>query len=186
MKPDLENDMFFLKKVRNNEILVYEDGKVINNKTKRKLGSNPNGGYIRIGFKDYEINKIRLIQVNRLVWLAFNGPIPEGITINHKNGNKIDNRLDNLELATYSEQTLHAFKLGLNKVSDYAKEESSKRWSGENNCNSLITNEKAREIREDYNLNPRPYSKMAREYNLPRCTISSIVKGQSYKGEHIL
>lgn len=50
---------------------------------------------------------------HRLVWLHFRGPIPEGLTINHKSGNKANNRPANLELATYSEQRLHAVqKLG--------------------------------------------------------------------------
>ncbi len=46
---------------------------------------------------------------HRVVWTYFNGqPIPPGITINHKNGIKNDNRPSNLELATYSEQRRHA------------------------------------------------------------------------------
>lgn len=47
----------------------------------------------------------------RLVWLHFNGPVPQGLTVNHKNGKKPDNRPANLELATYSEQRLHAVKV---------------------------------------------------------------------------
>lgn len=47
----------------------------------------------------------------RLVWLHFNGPIPQGLTINHKDGRKSNNRPKNLELATYSEQRLHATRV---------------------------------------------------------------------------
>lgn len=46
----------------------------------------------------------------RLVWLHFNGRIPQGLTVNHKNGAKAINRPDNLELATYSQQRLHAIQ----------------------------------------------------------------------------
>lgn len=47
----------------------------------------------------------------RLVWLHFNGPIPQGLTANHKDGVKDRNHPDNLELATYSEQRLHAVQV---------------------------------------------------------------------------
>lgn len=43
--------------------------------------------------------------VHRLVWSAFNGPIPEGMQINHINEDKTDNRLENLNLMTPKENT---------------------------------------------------------------------------------
>lgn len=48
---------------------------------------------------------------HRVVWTYFNGPIPPGLTINHKNGQKDDNRPCNLELATYREQRKHALEV---------------------------------------------------------------------------
>lgn len=45
---------------------------------------------------------------HRLVWRHFRGPIPKGLTVNHLNGDWKDNRPDNLELATYAEQQVHA------------------------------------------------------------------------------
>ncbi len=47
---------------------------------------------------------------HRLVWYHFKGPIPDGLTINHRSGNKANNRPSNLELATYSEQRNHAIQ----------------------------------------------------------------------------
>lgn len=45
---------------------------------------------------------------HRMVWVWMHGPIPSGLTVNHLNGIKDDNRPANLELATMSEQRRHA------------------------------------------------------------------------------
>lgn len=50
---------------------------------------------------------------HRLVWQHNHGDIPDGLVINHKNGLKDDNRPSNLEVATYSENTKHAYRTGL-------------------------------------------------------------------------
>lgn len=51
--------------------------------------------------------------IHRLVASAFL-PNPEGkATINHKDGNKSNNHIDNLEWATYSENVQHAVQNGL-------------------------------------------------------------------------
>ena len=51
--------------------------------------------------------------VHRLVGMAFI-PNPENKPcINHKDGNPQNNHVDNLEWVTYSENTLHAYRIGL-------------------------------------------------------------------------
>ena len=45
---------------------------------------------------------------HRIVWTHIHGSIPNGLTINHRNGEKADNRPENLELATQSQQRRHA------------------------------------------------------------------------------
>lgn len=47
-------------------------------------------------------------KVHRLVAAAFIGPCPEGKEVNHKNGDFFDNRAENLEYVTRSENMLHA------------------------------------------------------------------------------
>ena len=51
--------------------------------------------------------------VHRIIWESVNGQIPDGLQINHKNGVRTDNRIENLELVTPSENTKHAYRLGL-------------------------------------------------------------------------
>jgi len=51
--------------------------------------------------------------IHRLVALAFIGePGPEQV-INHINGNKADNRVENLEWVSQAENGLHAYRIGL-------------------------------------------------------------------------
>jgi len=46
--------------------------------------------------------------VHRLVWEAFNGQIPGRLEINHKNLDRADNRLENLELVSHQQNIQHA------------------------------------------------------------------------------
>lgn len=54
-------------------------------------------------------------KVHTLVAECFLGPRPDGYDINHKNGIKTDNRLENLEYCTRAQNTQHAYNLGLAK-----------------------------------------------------------------------
>ena len=58
-------------------------------------------GYYQVGLCKNSIEKKYL--VHRLVWIAFNGIIPEGLQVNHINEVKTDNRLSNLNLMTAKE-----------------------------------------------------------------------------------
>lgn len=60
-------------------------------------------GYYQVQLYKNSIGKMYI--VHRLVWIAFNGPIPEGLQVNHINEIKIDNKLENLNLMTPKENT---------------------------------------------------------------------------------
>ena len=40
----------------------------------------------------------RVVMAHRWLWEQARGPIPEGMHIHHRNGDRLDNRLDNLEM----------------------------------------------------------------------------------------
>lgn len=61
------------------------------------------------GYSVVNIGKFRTQYVHRLVCVAFIGEIHYKMTVNHKDGNKQNNRADNLEIMTYQENHLHAF-----------------------------------------------------------------------------
>jgi hypothetical protein len=51
--------------------------------------------------------------VHRLVAMAFVPGYEDGLTVNHINGNKLDNSPENLEWVTLSENTKHQWRTGL-------------------------------------------------------------------------
>jgi predicted DNA-binding protein (UPF0251 family) len=51
--------------------------------------------------------------VHKLVATSFLGPVPDGFQINHKDGNKLNNRLENLEYVTAQQNIQHAHDTGL-------------------------------------------------------------------------
>jgi hypothetical protein len=70
-----------------------------------------NRGYEHTGIYYTKANnqtERKWLSVHRIVYEAFNGPIPQGLEINHKDGNRLNNRLSNLEAITKSENQYHA------------------------------------------------------------------------------
>jgi len=60
----------------------------------------------------YEVKKA----VHRAVWEAFNGPVPNGMVIDHINQDKLDNRLSNLRLTTKSGNSHNTNRRGIHRV----------------------------------------------------------------------
>ena len=70
-----------------------------------------NGRYLQVKVMRKGVRKYAAAA--RLVWHHFKGAIPPGLTVNHKDGKKTNNRPNNLELATPKQQTQHLYqKLG--------------------------------------------------------------------------
>ena len=95
-----------------NLYLIYDDGKVWSIKRRRFLKYEiNNAGYARVAL--YKNDKIVHKFVHRLVAEAFI-PNPENKPyVNHKDGVRYNNRIENLEWVTPSENTQHAVDTGL-------------------------------------------------------------------------
>lgn len=104
---------------------------------------------------------------HRLVWYHLNGPIPEGLTINHKNGIWSDNRPENLELATYSQQIVHARTVLLRGRLNQ---------NGERNSMAKLTSNDVAQIRARRATGERLES-IARDYPVRMQQISRICRG---------
>lgn len=79
--------------------MIDEDGNIFNRKTRRQLKNFvSSGGYFMVGlYIDGErFNRF----VHRLVYGSFVEKIPEGLQIDHKDQNKLNNYIYNLRLAT--------------------------------------------------------------------------------------
>lgn len=68
-------------------------------------------GYVQYGLSANGVEKWFL--AHRLVALHFLSPDPERPVVNHRNGDKADNRVDNLEWSTLAENNRHADARGV-------------------------------------------------------------------------
>jgi hypothetical protein len=91
----------------NNNYSVCENGHVYGIHGKI-LGSKSSCGYIQVGL--YKNGKINTLLAHRLVWEGCVGPIPEGMQINHKDGDRTNNKIINLEVCTAKENINHSWE----------------------------------------------------------------------------
>ena len=67
------------------------------------------------GYRTISLNKNHVEYTfceHRCVWVWLNGAIPDGYEINHIDAERGNNRIENLELVTHSENMRHAVKIG--------------------------------------------------------------------------
>jgi len=102
--------------------------------------SNHSIGYLVVGL--CKKGKAEIYLIHRLMAFTFLGLSDDKLTVNHINGIKSDNRLENLELLTHSQNNYHGCRLGLftTKLSFRKAENIRKRFkNGERNRKKLAS-----------------------------------------------
>ena len=96
-------------KIYKNKYLVFENGVIFNLNAKELKGMIDKAGY-----REVNING-KFERVHRIVSICFIENPENKPCVNHKDGNKLNNDISNLEWCTYSENTKHAYENGLEK-----------------------------------------------------------------------
>lgn len=153
--------------------LVSSEGEVRHKTPRRGAGIRKpyvgkcSGGYARMclsrKLEDGSFERANPTMVHRLIWQSFNGPIPDGFVINHKNGIKHDNRLSNLEIVTPSENTKHAFDV-LGRVHPL---------QGSKNNKAILNEDKVVEIRRRIAAGESK-DRLAQEYGVTRMAVWNV------------
>lgn len=87
-------------------------GEIKSSYTNKILKPNhENTGYLTVAL--YKSSKVRRCKIHRIVAETFIANEHKKPVVNHKNGDKTDNRVQNLEWATHKENMQHAFATGL-------------------------------------------------------------------------
>lgn len=134
-----------------------------------KLTKDRNGYMcINLNIKNSRKRKFKLI--HRLVAIHFLNNFGNKKEVNHIDGIKSNNNVNNLEWCTRSENQLHAFKCGLDKPK-----------KGELNGNSKLTWECIKFIREAKINKSHNGRQLAKLYNISTSNISSIQKNKIWK-----
>jgi hypothetical protein len=112
----------------------------------------------------------RMITVHRAVALAFLGPRPPGKQINHRSGDKRDNRVVNLEYVTGLQNIRHARAAGLFAANQPR---------GQRHGMSRLTEDQVRQIRSLQGTTT--LVELARRYGVAKQTVHHVVRRRTWQ-----
>ncbi len=147
-------------------------GRIRNIKTNRILKTSVNSrGYESILLSLGSKGNIRCIVMHRVIAQLFL-PNPDNLpVINHIDGNKLNNKLENLEWCTYLENSRHALEAGLFNPP-----------TGTRNGSSKLTEEDVIFARENYKPRDKECgaNALARKFGVSKTTMLSALKGNTW------
>ena len=123
-------------------------------------------GYAQVHLRDWPRNMPAGL-VHLLVARAFMGDPPPGHEVNHKDDNRMNPRLDNLEYVTRSENQLHAYRVNMRPpVSN----------KGEAAGRAKLTNLQVQNIRDRYQTGKISQQTLANEFGIHQTMVGFIVR----------
>lgn len=129
-----KNQEFFYNLILENRVEINDESTVIKIDGKQlKIFKSKNNGntddyYLGIYYQGHRTLLHRFVYMYHTKQM-----IPNNLFINHIDGNKTNNHINNLECVTTSENVKHAYRTGLNVVTESTRKKRSKRMSGSNN-----------------------------------------------------
>ncbi|MCW6682046.1 NUMOD4 motif-containing HNH endonuclease [Aerococcaceae bacterium NML160702] len=149
----------------NERYKIYDDGRVeqlSGGEYKPKAQYDKGDGYMTVNlYKAGERHKAHT--VHRLVAMHFMPTENTGLVVNHKDGDKKNNNVSNLEWVTRKENSAHAVKHGLH------------------NSSALFTDKQVIEMRYAFDNGYRNIGQLAEDYGASRNVIKGIVERKTYK-----
>lgn len=160
----------------NNKYEASNIGRFRNAATKKVLKQFENlHGYMILQARPEKYKTVN-VRIHRAVAEAFFGKCPDGYVVNHKDGNKHNNNIENLEYVTSGENNQHALDNGLRRVS--TGENAAK---GESHGKAIITESdvyKILKIRDEKGYGCR---KIAKTLGINRGIVNGILTGRTWK-----
>ena len=129
-------------------------------------------GRVKLCAMDGAVATSRNARVHRLVATAFIPNPKRKRTVNHLNGIKTDNRVENLEWATHSENHLHAYRVLGNP---------GRGPRGERAHLAVLSWEKVRSIRGEYACGQVTQRELAAKYAVSRRTVRDVLNGRTWR-----
>lgn len=155
---------------------IDECGNIFNRDGKRLKPCRNKKGYLKVYL--YNDSGRKCMSVHRLVAQAFI-PNPNNLPeVNHKDTNKNNNVVSNLEWCTGSENIKHAIQKGIHFIPT---------GCGEDSTNHKLTWEQVNFIREHYKFRDKKYNsvQLAKMFNVRPETVRAVVNGTSWREEKL-
>ena len=128
-------------------------------------------------------NKRHKRLVHRMVLSTFVNNEFNKPQVNHKNGKKDDNRLENLEWVTSQENCIHSYKVLGRKPSKHQKQCSSERFRFENNPKAKINLDIVNKMKND-RKNGFLLKELSKKYNISISQCGAICNNRFWKNIH--